>query len=145
MSSSYLCLLSFCSWSFPVFFTWAFIRFDPFIDGIEFLTSFLSYLTVDIWKTNWFLCVGLYTAISDLIVSLTVFHGIFIYNFQHVKIDRFTASFPDESRLFLFSYWIDLARPSTVALLNISSTSEQVCLNSKNFFGFTHEDAYEDF
>lgn len=41
--------------------------------------------------------------LSDLMVSLTVFHGIFIYNFQHVKIDRFTTSSPDESLLFLFS------------------------------------------
>lgn len=49
-----------------------------------------------------------------------------------MKVDRFTTSFQDESLLFLFSYWIDLARPSLVTLLNISSTSKQVCLNSKN-------------
>lgn len=52
MSSSYWCLRSFWSWSFPVFFTYAFILFDPFINGTEFLISFLSYLTVAIWKIN---------------------------------------------------------------------------------------------
>lgn len=43
MSSSYWCLLSFWSWSFPVFFTYAFILFDPFINGTKFF-NFISVL-----------------------------------------------------------------------------------------------------